>query len=81
MFNSSLRKREDVIIVLTLGKPALAPPSSEFILALCATSLLVTDLLRGADKISRTRSTGMSGVRVVCTLLFISGVRLRKLLL
>ena len=80
MLYSSLRKREDVIIVLTLGKLALAPLSSEFMLALRASSLLVTDLLRGADKISRTRSTVMSGVLVACTLLFISGVRFLALL-
>jgi hypothetical protein len=65
IFKSSFRRSDDVIIVLTLGSPALATPSSEFILALCAASLLVIDLLRGADKISRRRSAGISGVRVV----------------
>ena len=63
--------------MLTLGRLGrkLAPPSSEFTLARWpAPSLLAIDFVLGADRISLTRSTGISGVRVVYTLVFISGV-------
>ena len=66
--------------MLTRGKFGLKDvlPSSEFMLALCpAPSLLTIDFVLGADSISRTRSTGISGVYAAYTLVLISGVLLR----